>query len=95
MEQVLEGTTFHITACSAGFFVNSTRNDHFNPSPALYAYHSNTLLELLNKASPKFHKNFEVLLHKASESCQQDSQVRVGLGAGQPGEGRAWGRTAR
>lgn len=78
-EQVLEGTTFHVTGCSAGFFVNSTRNGRFNPSPALYAYHAHTLFELLSQASPKFLKHYEALLQRTSEACPQKTQVKFRL----------------
>ena len=67
-----------MTACTAGFFVNSTRNDRFNPSPALYAHHSQTLFELLSKASPKFLKHYyEALVQRKSESSPQKAPVML------------------
>ena len=66
-----------MTACTAGFFVNSTRNDRFNPSPALYAHHSQTLFELLSKVSPKFLKHYEALVQRKSESSPQKAPVML------------------
>ena len=72
---LLEGITLHITATPSGFFANSTRSatiesqGRFDPSPAAAAHHSHSLLELLQRASPRFKHKFAQLLAATASSA--------------------------
>ena len=65
------GLVYNITATARGFFINSTRNGKFNPEPSHHPCHSPTLLELLQKASPSFRKDFTALLKHAADLARQ------------------------
>ena len=62
---------YNITATASGFFINATRNDKFNPEPSHYACTSATLLELLQRASPSFRKDFSALIKRAADLARQ------------------------
>lgn len=48
----LEGKTFHITASTAGYFVNNTSGEKFDPTISKKTQHSHSLLTLLKQISP-------------------------------------------
>lgn len=60
----LEKNTLHITCSVAGFFLNSSTRDRFNPLPAKTDYKSHTLVELLKKASHSFSSKFSSLMNR-------------------------------
>ncbi len=60
----LEDHTLHVTASVDGFFLNSSTNSRFDPSPHSTPYKSHTLVELLRKASPQFSARFARLLNR-------------------------------
>ncbi|XP_071946355.1 clustered mitochondria protein homolog [Antedon mediterranea] len=62
----VEGGTYHITASTRGFFVNQSTLDVFNSKASEPKHLSHSLVELLNKLSPTFRKNFSQLLKKRS-----------------------------
>ena len=68
----LEGAELHITATSAGFYVNMSRGDTaFNPTPAHTPHRAYSLVDLLSSASPKFRKNWAALCASAAEAPEQ------------------------
>jgi len=67
--ETLENHTHYITCSVQGFFVNSSTQSTFNPSPshpleAESNQPSYTLIELLNKLSPTFKTHFPILISK-------------------------------
>ncbi|XP_063967453.1 clustered mitochondria protein homolog [Lytechinus pictus] len=62
-----EGTSYHLTASTRGFYINQSTQEVFNPKPADQKHLSHSLIELLNKVSPSFKKNFAQLLKKRSQ----------------------------
>ncbi len=60
----MEGTSHHITASTRGFYINQSTQEVFNPKPADQKHSSHSLIELLNKVSLIFKKNFAQLLKK-------------------------------
>ncbi|XP_072164554.1 clustered mitochondria protein homolog [Diadema setosum] len=62
-----EGTSYHLTASTRGFYINQSTQEVFNPKPAEQKHLSHSLIELLNKVSPSFKKNFAQLLKKRSQ----------------------------
>ncbi|XP_071789622.1 clustered mitochondria protein homolog [Asterias amurensis] len=63
----MEGTSHHITASTRGFYINQSTQEMFNPKPAEQKHSSHSLIELLNKVSPIFKKNFAQLLKKRAQ----------------------------
>lgn len=60
--ETLEGETVHITACAAGFYVNRTTGDEFDPTPAEPFTHSHYLFLLLSQVSGEFAAGYERIL---------------------------------
>uniref|UniRef100_A0A1I7YE19 Clustered mitochondria protein homolog n=1 Tax=Steinernema glaseri TaxID=37863 RepID=A0A1I7YE19_9BILA len=64
----MENRRFHITACNRGFFVNSSTDAVFKPTPSSQfktVYHS--LVDLISAISSTFKKNFPALLKRRIE----------------------------
>lgn len=53
----LDGTVLHVTGTQTGFYVNGTRKENFDPTPAANnSCHSHELATCLLNASPSFAK---------------------------------------
>lgn len=70
--QVLEGNILYITAHTNGFYINSSKFDSFGlfeflPEPCESPCHSQTLVGLLQQASPLFQSQFHQLIHTSTE----------------------------
>lgn len=52
--QTLEGETLHITGSTAGFYINKSSSNKFDPSARENSNHSSTLYELIAKTSKNF-----------------------------------------
>ncbi|KAJ8044008.1 Clustered mitochondria protein-like [Holothuria leucospilota] len=63
----MEGSSFHVTASTRGFYINQSTQEAFIPKPAEQRHLSHSLIELLNKISPTFKKTFSHLLKKRSQ----------------------------
>ncbi|TPX43395.1 hypothetical protein SeLEV6574_g05077, partial [Synchytrium endobioticum] len=58
----LENERLHITCSASGFYVNSSTDTVFNPTPASpKSHHAHTLPALLTSVSPLFTTNFDIL----------------------------------
>ena len=53
-----EGSVINVTATPDGFFVNASRDGHFNSAPAYESYFNHSLLKILQKLSPVFSKHY-------------------------------------
>lgn len=53
-----DNASFTITATSAGFFINKSYREQFNPAAASASHHAYSLIALLSAASPKFRKSY-------------------------------------
>lgn len=60
--ETMEGKKVHITATPNGFYINASKDNAFDPSPAPKSATSHTLLGLLWSVSPTFKKEFPNLL---------------------------------
>ena len=56
--KILEGHSVFVTSFPGGFFMNSCTATKFNPAPAPNPYYSTTLLQLLQRCSPKFRRAY-------------------------------------
>ena len=70
---------FHVTATFDGFYVNASRHQVFNPEPSRNPFHSRTMVELLQKISPSFKKNFSLLFEEAARK-EKEMESKSGLG---------------
>ncbi|KAK0420690.1 hypothetical protein QR680_014829 [Steinernema hermaphroditum] len=64
----MENRRFHITACNRGFFINSSTDTMFKPTPSSQfkgVHHS--LVDLLSSVSSTFKKNFPALMKRRVE----------------------------
>uniref|UniRef100_A0A914DXN8 Clustered mitochondria protein homolog n=1 Tax=Acrobeloides nanus TaxID=290746 RepID=A0A914DXN8_9BILA len=66
--ETVEGTKFHITCCTKGFYVNSSKDGRFDPRPSNYhneIYHS--LVDLLSLLSNGFKKAYAAILRRRND----------------------------
>ncbi|CAI4229017.1 unnamed protein product [Auanema sp. JU1783] len=69
----VEKRRLHVTCCTKGFFVNSSTDETFDPSPSSQhrnIYHS--VVDLLNVVSPGFKKAYPALIKRRSERQMLD-----------------------
>ncbi|CAF2337641.1 unnamed protein product [Rotaria sp. Silwood2] len=59
-----EEKSFHITACTKGFYVSQTTDEKFIPKPVQPKAIFHSLVDLLNNISPLFKKNFATIQRK-------------------------------
>ncbi|CAF3343891.1 unnamed protein product [Rotaria sp. Silwood1] len=59
-----EEKSFHITACTKGFYVSQTTDEKFIPKPVQPKSIFHSLVDLLNNISPLFKKNFAAIQRK-------------------------------
>eukprot|EP00163_Fabomonas_tropica_P003420 TRINITY_DN1292_c0_g1_i1.p1 TRINITY_DN1292_c0_g1~~TRINITY_DN1292_c0_g1_i1.p1 ORF type:complete len:1118 (+),score=393.63 TRINITY_DN1292_c0_g1_i1:767-4120(+) len=65
-----EQHTLHITACTTGFYVNSSSHEVFDPTAREDCYRSATLVDLLTSASPKFASIYTKLKEQGTEGTR-------------------------
>lgn len=63
----LEGKTFHITASTAGYFVNNTSGEKFDPTISKKTQHSHSLLTLLKQISPAVEETISKNVNEVKE----------------------------
>nr|XP_006816525.1 PREDICTED: LOW QUALITY PROTEIN: clustered mitochondria protein homolog [Saccoglossus kowalevskii] len=63
----LENNSYHITASTKGFYINRSTLEVFDPKPSEPKHLSHSLVELLQKISPLFKKNFTQMIKKRSQ----------------------------
>ncbi|KAF5093256.1 hypothetical protein D0Z00_004158 [Geotrichum galactomycetum] len=63
----LEGKTFHITASTAGYFVNNTSGEKFDPTISKKTQHSHSLLTLLKQISPSVEETIAKNVNEVKE----------------------------
>jgi len=79
-----EEKSFHITACTKGFYVSQTTDEKFVPKPVQPKSIFHSLVDLLNNISPIFKKNFSAIQRKRCtkhpfERIQIPSQIHPWL----------------
>ncbi|XP_077995621.1 clustered mitochondria protein homolog [Glandiceps talaboti] len=60
----VENNPYHVTASTRGFYLNRSTQESFDPRPAEPKHLSHSLVELLQKVSPTFKRNFAQMLKK-------------------------------
>jgi len=79
-----EEKSFHITACTKGFYVSQSTDEKFSPKPVQPKAIFHSLVDLLNNISPIFKKNFALIQRKRCskhpfERIQVPSQIHPWL----------------
>ncbi|UJR33486.1 hypothetical protein I4U23_020931 [Adineta vaga] len=79
-----EEKSFHITACTKGFYVSQTTDEKFTPKPVQPKAIFHSLVDLLNNISPIFKKTFAMIQRKRCtkhpfERIQIPSQIHPWL----------------
>eukprot|EP01127_Copromyxa_protea_P005232 TRINITY_DN1513_c2_g1_i1.p1 TRINITY_DN1513_c2_g1~~TRINITY_DN1513_c2_g1_i1.p1 ORF type:complete len:1243 (-),score=410.37 TRINITY_DN1513_c2_g1_i1:1503-5231(-) len=64
----LEGESVVVTAWSNGFFVNSSKNGNFDPTPSARPCRAHALVDLLRELSPKFKQTFAKVVNQHFDS---------------------------